>query len=142
MSGRTIDRKAPAARMSIFAENWRSWDWMATVIGWESGPAKISATSMSFQDHRNWKIASEAMAGMAMVATEVATEALAVAGGVREMAKEGRALRDVLAATTLDNAKEQAKLLDSSASSMLARAEQLNAPLAVMTVKSVTRRVA
>lgn len=84
----------------------------------------------------------QALAGMASVAVGVATEAMAVAEGVRDVAEQGRAMRDVLAATTLDNAKEQVRLLDGAAASMLSRAEQLNAPMAVMAVKSVARRMA
>ena len=47
---------------SMLEPNWRSCEKIATVIGWVSRP-KVSATSRSFHVHRNWKIASEAIAG-------------------------------------------------------------------------------
>lgn len=39
------------------------WDCSATVSGWEPLSAKSSATSMSFQTQRNWKMARLAIAG-------------------------------------------------------------------------------
>ena len=48
--------------MSMFEPNERSWVKIATVIGCVS-PPKMSATSRSFQVQRNWKIASDAIAG-------------------------------------------------------------------------------
>ena len=47
---------------SMLAPNWRSCEKIATVIGCVSRP-KVSATSRSFHVQRNWKIASEAIAG-------------------------------------------------------------------------------
>ena len=47
---------------SMLAPNWRSWEKIATVIGCVSRP-KVRATSRSFHVQRNWKIASEAIAG-------------------------------------------------------------------------------
>ena len=58
-----MEKNAPEESTSMFAPNWRSWLWIATVSGWDWESVKISATSMSFQVHRNWKIASEAIAG-------------------------------------------------------------------------------
>src|SRR4026207_1915419 len=46
----------------MFEPNWRSCVKIATVIGLTSWP-KVSATSRSFHVQRNWKIASEAIAG-------------------------------------------------------------------------------
>ena len=53
---------AAGAISSRFAPNWRNSEKIATVITWVSRP-KVSATRKSFQVHRNWKIASEAIAG-------------------------------------------------------------------------------
>ena len=53
---------AAGAISSMLAPNWRIWEKIATVIGWVSRP-NVSATSRSFHVHRNWKIASEAIAG-------------------------------------------------------------------------------
>ncbi len=47
---------------SMFEPNWRSCEKIATVIGCVSRP-NVSATSRSFHVHRNWKIASDAIAG-------------------------------------------------------------------------------
>lgn len=58
-----MDRNTPDANTSMFAENWRSCDWIATVSGMDFELVKIRATSMSFHTHRNWKIAGDAMAG-------------------------------------------------------------------------------
>ena len=46
----------------MLALNWRICEKIATVIGCVSRP-KISATSRSFHTQRNWKIASDAIAG-------------------------------------------------------------------------------
>ena len=46
----------------MLALNWRIWEKIATVIGCVSR-ANVSATSRSFQTQRNWKIASDAIAG-------------------------------------------------------------------------------
>lgn len=83
----------------------------------------------------------QALTSHAAVAAEVATEAMAVAQGIRGVAKEGQTLRDMLAATTIDNAQDQIELIERSATSMMARANTLSAPLAVMAVNSVVRRV-
>ncbi len=48
----------------MFDPNWRSWLWIATVSGCDFESVKISAMSMSFQVQRNWKIASDAIAGV------------------------------------------------------------------------------
>ena len=53
---------AAGAISSMLALNWRIWEKIATVIGCVSR-AKVSATSRSFQTQRNWKIASDAIAG-------------------------------------------------------------------------------
>jgi hypothetical protein len=47
---------------SMLALKARSWEKIATVIGCVSR-ASVSATSRSFHVQRNWKIASEAIAG-------------------------------------------------------------------------------
>ncbi len=61
-SGTTSDRNDAGAISSMLAPNWRSCVKIATVIGCVLR-AKVSATSRSFQVHRNWKMASEAIAG-------------------------------------------------------------------------------
>jgi hypothetical protein len=48
--------------MSMFEPNWRRFEKIATVIGCVLR-AIVSATSRSFHVHRNWKIASDAIAG-------------------------------------------------------------------------------
>ena len=53
---------AAGAISSRFAPNWRNSEKIATVITWVSRP-KVSATRKSFHVHRNWKIASDAIAG-------------------------------------------------------------------------------
>ena len=53
---------AAGAISSMLELNWRIWEKIATVIGCVSR-ANVSATSRSFQTHRNWKIASDAIAG-------------------------------------------------------------------------------
>ena len=50
------------AMSSMLLPNWRTLLKMATVIGCVSRP-KVRATSRSFQTQRNWKIASDAIAG-------------------------------------------------------------------------------
>ena len=47
---------------SMLLPNWRTLLKIATVMGWVSRP-NVSATSRSFQTQRNWKIASDAIAG-------------------------------------------------------------------------------
>ena len=47
---------------SMFEPNSASWEKIATVIGCVLRP-NVSATSRSFHVHRNWKIASDAIAG-------------------------------------------------------------------------------
>ena len=54
--------KVAGAISSMFAPNWRSCEKMATVMGWVLRP-NVSATRRSYHVHRNWKIASEAIAG-------------------------------------------------------------------------------
>ena len=46
--------------MSMLDENWRNWSKIQTVIG---VTLNVSETIRSFQVQRNWKIASEAIAG-------------------------------------------------------------------------------
>ena len=53
---------AAGAMSSMFALNCRICEKIATVIGCVSR-AKVSATRRSFQTQRNWKMASDAMAG-------------------------------------------------------------------------------
>ena len=48
--------------MSTFVPNSRICEKIATVIGWVLR-ASVSATIRSFHVHRNWKIASDAIAG-------------------------------------------------------------------------------
>ena len=55
-------RTTAGAISSMFEPNWRSCEKIATVIGCVSRP-NVSATSRSFHVQRNWKIASEAIAG-------------------------------------------------------------------------------
>ena len=50
--------------MSMLVPNSRSWPTIQTVIGVMFWP-NVSATSRSFHVQRNWKIASEAIAGQA-----------------------------------------------------------------------------
>ena len=50
------------AMMSMFEPNVRSWEKIATVIGCVER-ARVNATSRSFHVHKNWKIASDAIAG-------------------------------------------------------------------------------
>ena len=63
-SGITIEMKAPGASTSMLLPNCRDLllqrdrDRLAS-----SASAKISATSMSFHTHRNWKMPSDAIAG-------------------------------------------------------------------------------
>ena len=47
---------------SMLAPNWRRFEKIATVIGCTFWP-NVSATIRSFHVQRNWKIASEAIAG-------------------------------------------------------------------------------
>ncbi len=62
-TGTTSERNAPGASTSMLLPNCRIWDWSATVSGCEALSAKRRATSMSFQTHRNWKMARLARAG-------------------------------------------------------------------------------
>ena len=61
-SGSASETNAAGAISSMFEPNWRSCVKIATVIGCVSRP-NVSATSRSFHVQRNWKIASEAIAG-------------------------------------------------------------------------------
>ena len=56
---------------SKLVPNCRSWLRMATVSGWCDESANTRPTSRSFQTHRNWKIASDAIAGSPIGSTTV-----------------------------------------------------------------------
>ena len=59
-SGTTSEMNEAGAMMSTLEENWRIWPKIQTVIGWT---LNVSETIRSFHVQRNWKIASEAIAG-------------------------------------------------------------------------------
>src|ERR671935_2077702 len=61
-SGIASDTNAAGAMMSMFDPNSVSWEKMATVIGCVLRP-NVNATIRSFHVQRNWKIASDAIAG-------------------------------------------------------------------------------
>src|ERR671935_209392 len=61
-SGIASETNAAGAMMSMFDPNSVSWEKIATVIGCVLRP-KVSATIKSFHVQRNWKIASDAIAG-------------------------------------------------------------------------------
>jgi hypothetical protein len=61
-SGIASDKNDAGAISSMFEPNWRVWEKIATVNGCVSRP-NVNATIRSFQVHRNWKIANDAIAG-------------------------------------------------------------------------------
>ena len=61
-SGMISETKVAGPMMSMFEPKVRSCEKIATVIGCVER-ASVSATSKSFQVQRNWKIASDAIAG-------------------------------------------------------------------------------
>src|SRR3954470_6575819 len=68
-SGTSIEMNEPGPITLMFEENARICSRSAYVIGALSEVANTSATSRSFQTQRNWKMASDAIAGQPIGST-------------------------------------------------------------------------